>query len=147
MNFKSQIATNINQSWKLLNLGLKPCTADMYLEKSKTPEYGEYHLHTICEGIDPEHWFSVRMNRDITPAWSLDRLLELIPKSIKQRHRPNADFDMYSDGQYWFISYEELGYDVKHQEMRHKSFDAVICMIEWLIHNNHLNKEYLKERL
>ena len=147
MNFKSQIATNINQSWKLLNLGLKPCTADMYLEKSKTPEYGEYHLHTICEGIDPEHWFSVRMNRDITPAWSLDRLLELITKSIKQRHRPNADFDMHSDGQYWFISYEELGYDVKHQEMRHKSFDAVICMIEWLIHNNHLNKEYLKERL
>lgn len=147
MNFKSQIATNINQSWKLLNLGLKPCTADMYLEKSKTPEYGEYHLHTICEGIDPEHRFSVRMNRDITPAWSLDRLLELIPKSIKQRHRPNADFDMHSDGQYWFISYEELGYDVKHQEMRHKSFDAVICMIEWLIHNNHLNKEYLKERL
>lgn len=119
----------------------------MYLEKSKTPEYGEYHLHTICEGIDPEHWFSVCMNRDITPAWSLDRLLELIPKSIKQRHRPNADFDMHSDGQYWFISYEELGYDVKHQEMRHKSFDAVICMIEWLIHNNHLNKEYLKERL
>ena len=119
----------------------------MYLEKSKTPEYGEYYLHTICEGIDPEHWFSVRMNRDITPAWSLDRLLELIPKSIKQRHRPNADFDMHSDGQYWFISYEELGYDVKHQEMRHKSFDAVICMIEWLIHNNHLNKEYLKERL
>lgn len=146
MDFKSQIGTNINQSRKLLELGLKPGTADMYLEKSKTPEYGEYHLHTICEGIDPEHWFSVRMNRDITPAWSLDRLLELIPKSIKQRHRPNADFDMHSDGQYWFISYEELGYDVKHQEMRHKSFDAVICMIEWLIHNNHLNPEYLKEK-
>lgn len=146
MDFKSQIGTNINQSRKLLELGLKPGTADMYLEKSKTPEYGEYHLHTICEGIDPEHWFSVRMNRDITPAWSLDRLLELIPKSIKQRHRPNADFDMHSDGQYWFISYEELGYVVKHQEMRHKSFDAVICMIEWLIHNNHLNPEYLKDK-
>lgn len=146
MDFKSQIGTNISQSRKLLELGLKPGTADMYLEKSKTPEYGEYHLHTICEGIDPEHWFSVRMNRDITPAWSLDRLLEIIPKSIKQRHRPNADFDMHSDGQYWFVSYEELGYDVKHQEMKHKSFDAVICTIEWLIHNNHLNPEYLKDK-
>lgn len=146
MDFKSQIATNINQSWKLLKLGLKPGTADMYLEKSKTPEYGEYHLHTISDGIDAEHWFSVRMNRDITPAWSLDRLLEIMPKSITQSNRPNADFDMNSDGQYWFISYEELGYDVKHQEMRHKSFDAVICMIEWLIHNNHLNPEYLKEK-
>lgn len=133
MDFKSQIGTNINLSRKLLELGLKPGTADMYLEKSKTPEYGEYHLHTICEGIDPEHWFSVRMNRDITPAWSLDRLLELIPKSIKQRHRPNADFDMHSDGQYWFVSYEELGYDVKYQEMDLRSFDAVIRMIECLI--------------
>lgn len=146
MDFKSQIGTNINQSRKLLELGLKPGTADMYLEKSKTPEYGEYHLHTICEGIDPEHWFSVRMNRDITPAWSLDRLLELIPKSIKQRHRPNADFDMHSDGQYWFVSYEELGYDVKYQEMDLRSFDAVIRMIECLIKNNHLNKEYLKDK-
>nr|DAI06757.1 MAG TPA: hypothetical protein [Bacteriophage sp.] len=146
MDFKPQIGTNISQSRKLLELGLKPGTADMYLEKSKTPEYGEYHLHTICEGIDPEHWFSVRMNRDITHAWSLDRLLEIIPKLIKQRHRPNADFDMHSDGQYWFVSYEELGYDVKHQEMKHKSFDAVICTIEWLIHNNHLNPEYLKDK-
>lgn len=42
MDFKSQIGTNINQSRKLLELGLKPGTADMYLEKSKTPEYGEY---------------------------------------------------------------------------------------------------------
>lgn len=146
MDFKSQIGTNINQSRKLLELGLKPGTADMYLEKSKTPEYGEYHLHTICECIDPEHWFSVRMNRDITPAWSLDRLLELIPKSIKQRHRPNADFDMHSDGQYWFVSYEELGYDMKYQEMDLRSFDAVIRMIECLIKNNHLNKEYLKDK-
>lgn len=53
---------------------------------------------------------------------------------------------MHSDGQYWFVSYEELGYDVKHQEMKHKSFDAVICTIEWLIHNNHLNPEYLKDK-
>lgn len=33
MDFKSQIGTNINQSRKLLELGLKPGTADMYLEK------------------------------------------------------------------------------------------------------------------
>ena len=51
MDFKSQIGTNINQSRKLLELGLKPGTADMYLEKSKTPEYGEYRgcvkMHTL----------------------------------------------------------------------------------------------------
>ena len=144
MDFKSQIGTNINQSLKLLSMGLKPCTADLYLEKSKTPEFGEYHLHTICDGIDPEHWFSVRMNRDIIPSWGLNRLLELVPKSIEQGNRPNANLDINSDGMYWFVTYEELGYDVKHQEMKRDLFDAVIATVQWLIDNGSLNKEYLK---
>lgn len=150
MNFKSQIATNINQSWKLLNLGLKPCTADMYLEKSKTPEYGEYHLHTICEGIDPEHWFSVRMNRDITPSWSLDRLLEIMPNHIDNYVLMyNRDYhSLTSDSVY--IAYDSLhipGEYMHKIDSCNNSYESCIEMIEWLIHNNHLNKEYLKERL
>lgn len=173
MEFKSQIATTREQSEVLLSMGLKPETADMVYHHTNsrvkslewelqtkpptlrgkfwTPERiaklkSPFHKHPDGTLMTGEEIFDCLWGKDV-PAWSLDRLLELIPKSIKQRHRPNADFDMHSDGQYWFISYEELGYDVKHQEMRHKSFDAVICMIEWLIHNNHLNKEYLKERL
>lgn len=172
MEFKSQIATTREQSKILLSIGLKPETADMVYHHTNsrvkslewelqtkpptlrgkywTPERiakleSPFHKHPDGTLMTGEEIFDALWGKDI-PAWSLDRLLELIPKSIKQRHRPNADFDMNSDGQYWSISYEELGYDVKHQEMRSSSFDAIISMIEWLIDNNHLNKEYLKDK-
>lgn len=78
------------------------------------------------------------------PAWSLTRLLELIPKSLEQTNRPNADLDIYCDRMYWFVTYEELGYDVKHQEMKKELFEAVISTIDWLIREKYFNKEYLK---
>lgn len=145
LKFKSQIATTREQSEKLIALGLKPGTADMYLEKCRLPEAGDYYLHTLNMNIDAEHWFSSRINRDIIPAWSLSRLLEMMPKQIRQMNRPYADLDINSDGQYWFVSYEELGYDLIHQEMRHDLFDSVISMIAWLIDNGHFDKGYLKE--
>lgn len=150
MDFKSQIGTNIRQSLKLLSMGLKPYTADLYLEKSKTPEFGEYHLHTICEGIDPEHWFSVRMNRDIIPSWSLDRLLEIMPNHIDNYVLMyNRDYhSLTSDSVY--IAYDSLhipGEYMHKIDSCNNSYESCIEMIEWLIENNHLNKEYLKERL
>ena len=48
-----------------------------------------------------------------------------------------------ADDTYWFVTYEELGYDVKHQVMKRDLFEAVIDMMEWLVQNNHFNKEYL----
>lgn len=144
MEFKSQIATTREQSEQLLALGLKPETADMYLEKCMLPEAGVYYIHTLTKDVNPKHWFSVRMNRDIIPAWSLARLLELMPKTLEQTNRPNANLDINSDRMYWFISYEELGYDVKHQEMSINLFDAIIYMISWLISKEYFNAEYLK---
>lgn len=172
MEFKSQIATTREQSKILLSMGLKPETADMVYHytnsrveslewelqtkpptsrgKFWTPERiaklkSPFHKHPGGTLMTGEEIFDRLWGEDI-PAWSLDRLLEIMPKSITQSNRPNADFAMNSDGTFLFISYEELGYDVKHQEMRSSSFDAIISMIEWLIDNNHLNKEYLKDK-
>ena len=170
MEFKSQIATTREQSKQLLELGLKPETADMvyHYKKSRmaaleweleprtptlrgkywTPERiakleSPFHKHPDGTPMTGEEIFNHLWGKDI-PAWSLDRLLELMPKSIRQSNRPNADFNMNSDGQYWFITYEELGYDVKHQEMRRYSYDSVISSIQWLIDNGHFNGQYLK---
>lgn len=49
-----------------------------------------------------------------------------------------------TDSQYWFVTYEELGYDTKHQTMKHILFDAIVDMIEWLIWKGYFNEEYLK---
>lgn len=57
IKFNSQVCTNVEQSKKLLDLGLKPETADMYI-------------------FDDEVYIG-KPNIDDIPAWSLHRLIEL----------------------------------------------------------------------
>lgn len=168
MKFKLQIATTREQSQKLIELGLKPETADMvyHYRKSRmaalewellpyrptlrgefwTPERisklkSLFHKNPDGTPMTGEQVFDNLWGKDV-PAWSLSRLLELLPESIEQENRPNANLDISSDGQYWFISYEELGYDLKHQEMKQDLFDAVISTIEWLVSEGKFNIEY-----
>lgn len=138
MNFNSRISTSAEQSKRLLALGIDPLTADMSLcaEEDGTMQpslcaYNSYHEQD-------------RQSGNALPSWSLSRLLEMMPKAIEQMNRPNADLDINGDGMYWFVTYEEFGYDVVHQEMKGDLFDAVIGMISWLIQNNFFNKKYLK---
>lgn len=68
MKFKSQICTTIEQSKRLLELGLKPETADMHHFKQS----GEFSVH-LGFFIDSyqyiPNWYQ--------PAWSLHRLIEM----------------------------------------------------------------------
>ena len=81
--FTTQVATSIEQSQQLIELGVKPETADLVYRctKSSTDSL-EWELQ-LCppslENID---------NNDI-PAWSLVRLLELLPYEIPC-DRPNV---------------------------------------------------------
>lgn len=169
MNFKSQICTTREQSERLLALGMKAETADMvyHFTKSKvewwqwelqpnTPTLrGEYwtpqriaklaspfHKHADGSRMTGEEVFDEIWGKDV-PAWSLSRLLEIIPHNIEQQSRSNADLDINSDGQYWFVSYDELGYDTMFQTMKHNLFDALIDMIAWLVDSGNFNKDYL----
>lgn len=117
----------------MLALGIKPETADCHIEMS--PSGMDYTYIT-------QNYHCPASNT--IPSWSFNRLLELIPKSLEQTNRPNADLEISSDRMYWFVTYEELGYDVKHQEMKKDLFDAVISTIEWLIREKYFYKEYLK---
>lgn len=136
MNFTSQIATTREQSRKLLVLGLKPETADMYWCEDSL-FVTDWSQTKLFQDYPPED-----KTDEFYPGWSLSRLLELLPKLIEHENRPNANLDISSDGQYWFVSYEELGYDLKHQEMKQDLFDAVISTIEWLVSEGKFNKEY-----
>lgn len=136
MNFKTPISTTREQSERLLALDVRPETADCYIECAPSGKDFTYIRQTYNEDIFKRS--------NVIPSWSLTRLLELIPKSLEQTNRPNADLDIYCDRMYWFVTYEELGYDVKHQEMKKDLFDAVISTIDWLIREKYFNKEYLK---
>lgn len=69
LKFNSQICTTKEQSQRLLDLGLKPETADMshqYIEA----EWGWF--------IFPCNWNSCMISEEHIPAWSLHRLMEIL---------------------------------------------------------------------
>lgn len=147
LEFKSQIATTREQSEKLIALGLKPETADMYLEKCRLPEAGDYYLHTLNMNIDAEHWFRSRINRDIIPAWSLSRLLELLPVEV-------SDPEPFFDPHHPELIIHDKGYSLSMRRypadclvgthIEDSPIECCVSMIGWLIRNKHFNKEYLK---
>lgn len=77
LKFNSQICTTIQQSKRLLDLGLKPETADM------SHQYIEAEWVWF---IYPCNWNSCMISEEHIPAWSLHRLMELLtPKLLNLR--------------------------------------------------------------
>ena len=128
----NQICTNKEQSSRLLEAGVRPETADMYLDEFELPVAFEYRR---IEG---------HVGQDMAfPAWSLSKLINMLPATISQRNRPDLSLEITKDSVYWFIQYTELGYDCKHEVMEKNVLDAVVNMIEWLIKEGHLDNKYL----
>ena len=72
LNFKSQICTTREQSVRLLALGLKRETADMF--------YAAIHngIKTVGYRVSPIYnEYNFEIFTDDIPAWSLNRLIEL----------------------------------------------------------------------
>ena len=148
LKFNSAICTSRFQSERLLALGLKIETADCYLfeyEKGKYKVIVEPWEDLIA---DEEYYLQYK---DICfPAWSLHRLLSLIPKYIEFQVSP-----MY--GRNYTLPIElqitcEL--DICYIELNREEFkgfygtdiyDSAIRCIEWLIKEGYFNKEYLCE--
>ena len=70
----NQICTNKKQSSRLLEAGVRPDTADIYLDEFELPvafEYGRVENH-----VDQDMAF---------PAWSLSKLIDMLPATISQQ--------------------------------------------------------------
>lgn len=130
MEFKSQVCTTVEQSERLVSLGLKKETADMMLVRdfvyltnepyrvtnwfpqiiSAHDNFQEFvdSMTTTLKGISKQF-----VNDGYKPAWSLDRLLELTnSNSIYNFTRVNR-------------------------------YDEVIALIQSYIHLGFINEEYL----
>lgn len=115
--FNSQICTSIEQSQRLLELGLKPETADMsyYILDSEpvlTIGLAQVYRETIKGGK-----IVGKQNAEIVPAWSLHRLLEMYVERY-------------------------ISCNVNLKEL---TFDWLIDEIGIHIAENDFNKEYLKQ--
>lgn len=132
MNFTSQICTTKEQSERLLALGLNKDTADMtYLnDKICTASYNE--MECPYDNL-------------VNPAWSLHRLIEIIPNRIKHEN-DYYHFDIFSDITGYAVDYidpDDNYYDLLGN--RHNNlFEGIISLIEWLIKEGCFDKKYLK---
>ena len=124
MKFNSQICTSREQSERLLALGLKKETADMWRGFLVG---GETIVPT--EEIDLYNFYV-----EPTPAWSLHKLLSMLPDDA-----PKIFWIL--DGASITIEFEDDGSDF----FPHKGdiYEGVVNCIEWLIKEGYFNKEYL----
>lgn len=77
-NFKSQICTTMEQSERLLSLGLKKETADMMYEGKFLGEIA----HIMPHETEMNHF---KLWDSIIPAWSLHRLIEMIAGGCEEQ--------------------------------------------------------------
>lgn len=133
MKFNSQICTSRSQSERLLKLGLKKETADMC--------WGTVTINGGPITFSSEDcWDDVEVTETHFPAWSLHRLIEMMPQTIG--HLELAVNDAFV-GYYEDRCESETGMYWEHTEESSNLYDNIISTIEWLIKKGYFNKEYL----
>jgi hypothetical protein len=139
-NFKSQICTNREQSERLLSLGLKRETADMVLTEYSD---GIWRPSLVFDNGEDEDGYDTSLHMEILPndipAWSLHRLIEMMPDIIKDRIDEML-YHLSIAGNSVF--YENRSFDLC-QFFGNSLYDCIIDCIEWLIKKGDFNKEYL----
>lgn len=134
MEFKSQICTSVEESKRLLALGLKKETVDMLIFFN-TP------ITISCSWV---RQFLIR-RMILPPAWSLHRLVEMIPFTIWHTEHENSPRLEHT---FWFSKYApnyNSNEDIDFRE-HPNLYDNIIDCIEWLINEGYFNKDYLEEK-
>lgn len=138
MEFNSQICTTEEQSKRLLAFGLKKETADMCYQV----KFFDPFPHNLVDCTPSLLTHPPLDNERFLPAWSLARLLEMLPSFID------------------IGGYEYMLRIIQGRAFSYRSnivgdallygcgsvYDSAIYTIEWLIGEGYFNKEYLKEK-
>lgn len=127
-NFKSRPCTSREQSERLLALGLKKETADMCWTKMARRS-GTFYVPELAP-INMVSWRHI-------PAWSLHRLIEMMPEEMY-----GGLLCIFKDS----IRYEEVIMDrleAHFEVIGENMYENAISCIEWLIKEGYFPKEYL----
>ena len=133
-NFNSQICTSRSQSERLLALGLKKETADCHYGYSDGKWKMDEGCNSIaCENLYPKYYI---------PAWSLHRLLSLLPDYIVVNSSSGLNSNFYLNIRDGFVSYKD-NRGFSYGSTSGNMYDAITRMISFLINEGYFNKEYL----
>lgn len=122
-NFTSQICTTEEQSERLLALGLKAETADCCLVDDTM---GSYDFQPYCVTKMKHILHNMRLCRNVLPAWSLHRLLCLLPTEYI------CDIDFQRIMQDFIFRSQDM-------------YEEAIGCIETLIEDGYFYEEYLEK--
>ena len=127
-NFKSQVCTSIEQSRRLLELGLKKETADICysFDSVITQPFIPSDIFRCVVDTDTE-------NKNTIPAWSLHRLVSLT----------NTDDIKIACNEKHCWGGNVLKIAQRKAFEKDNLYDNLIDCIEWLIKEGYFNKEYL----
>ena len=128
MEFRySQICTTVEQSKRLLTLGLKKETADMCYQ---VKFFDTFPRHRYLVDCTPSLLTHPPINDErFIPAWSLHRLIEMCNKT-----QFGMTIGIYND---------EVTVDGELFEVFDNTYDNLISIIEWLIGLEKFNENYL----
>ena len=139
--------TTIEQSKKLIELGLSPESADMFYSKRPT---GKSSYSTFPD-FKPEGRLEVFTKVDL-PCWSLGALIDLLPPSIQTGEGMQNHYEI-DIRKYWGnkenlyqIAYgnnrglSEEWHDMINTGEKENLIDAVFQMVWWLLENGYIKK-------
>lgn len=122
----NQICTNKEQSQRLLEAGVRPETADMYLDEFERLVAFEYRRIK-----------SKAYQDTVLPTWSLSKLIDMIPDQIECEGYNYYLFILPRDKEFT-VKYS-AGSNLAQSYCRESLFDAITEMIEWLIKEGYLD--------
>lgn len=144
----NQICTNKEQSHRLLEAGVRPETADFYLQRITETE--DWSIDNVQDQlVEPRMNKPGLFDMDLHyPAWSLSKLIYMMPPAIDglgtlylcaglNTKKYNADNKVKAH-QY------SIEYGVNYTSHRYDDpIEALIETIEWLIKEGHLDNKFL----
>lgn len=156
MEFESQICTTKEQSERLIALGLKKETGDMYITNmsSKGINYtDDWKIGSISYCKAMSVWNSLGLKPEKTswsviPAWSLHRLIEMMPNAFQDEQYRNFVLKVNSQEVSYVYNYvDDEGYgqsdSIDVDDNFYNLYDGIIAHIKWLIKKGLLNECYL----
>lgn len=153
MDFNTQICTTREQSERLLAMGLKPETSDMYvtnMSKKGMSYTDDWQIGSISYTDACRFWKEKGLKIEdtaweIVPAWSLHRLLYMMPFNI-YKCGGNMNFKLlppFGDGVGYEKSRIHEAEDAVHFADSQNLFDNIISCYQFLIKNGRINESYL----
>lgn len=130
--------TTIEQAKHLLELGLDSNSADMLWEQHNKEE--------PYVTIKPWTTKGKSVGAHILPCWSLEALLEVMPKSIIDEYTSKGWLGMcllYYSSWRWIVYYsnEDIDSPAIHEERGDTLIEAAYNMVCWLIEQGYIKKE------